>query len=484
MRLKMTDNAFFSGSTLLSPLSAATGLPIDQVNFLVCQLVALGFGYPYRLLLSPETTSPSVRHIVQLLIGFPLTLFCFGSQIKHLLIQSVVCLLLMKFVRNGLMGKAVFVVAMGYLCVCHIYRMYYDYGGYTMDISGPLMINVQRLTSLAFSVYDGRSTDDSKLTPMMKQLATKSFPSLLEFMSYVFSFHGILCGPFCFYSDYISFINGNNYQLRDTPKNSAESVNGKLAPSPNRAVLKKVIACVIYGSVSMLAMPHFQHAYIFEPSFRDFSFLYKMYFIVACTSLSRQKYYFAWSLSELVNMNAGLGFNGYDGFGQSKWDLIANFDFYEVETATSLKSLLDNWNKKTMSWLRYVVYERSGSTLAVFILSAFWHGFYGGYYLAFLGAGFFIHASRLVRRNVRPLFQTTKGKIFLYDAITFVGTRFLIAYLTFPFVMLEFWAALDLYRQLYFWMHVIGGILILIFTFKPILLRIRKKALRHSDDKN
>lgn len=58
---------------------------------------------------------------------------------------------------------------------------------------------------------------------------------------------------------------------------------------------------------------------------------------------------------------------------------------------------------------------------------------------------FSVHFSQ-VRRNVRPLFQTTKGKIFLYDAITFVGTRLLIAYLTFPFVMLEFWAALKIYR--------------------------------------
>ena len=64
--------------------------------------------------------------------------------------------------------------------------------------------------------------------------------------------------------------------------------------------------------------------------------------------------------------------------------------------STSLKVLLDSWNKMTSLWLRYVVYERCHSTFAVFLFSAFWHGFYPGYYLTFLGGAIFIHASRLV----------------------------------------------------------------------------------------
>ena len=36
-------------------------------------------------------------------------------------------------------------------------------------------------------------------------------PSVLEFSSYTFSFHGLMCGPFCFYKDYIAFIEGTNY---------------------------------------------------------------------------------------------------------------------------------------------------------------------------------------------------------------------------------------------------------------------------------
>ena len=39
----------------------------------------------------------------------------------------------------------------------------------------------------------------------------REFPSVVELVSYVFCFHGLMCGPFCFYKDYIAFIDGSNY---------------------------------------------------------------------------------------------------------------------------------------------------------------------------------------------------------------------------------------------------------------------------------
>lgn len=58
--------------------------------------------------------------------------------------------------------------------------------------------------------------------------------------------------------------------------------------------------------------------------------------------------------------------------------------------------MLDHWNMSTMVWLRYVVYERWRTVAGVFFFSAFWHGFYAGYYLTFLGAALFLETSRLV----------------------------------------------------------------------------------------
>lgn len=47
------------------------------------------------------------------------------------------------------------VVALAYLSCIHVHRQYRDYGSYTVDITGPLMIITQKVVSLAFSIHDG-----------------------------------------------------------------------------------------------------------------------------------------------------------------------------------------------------------------------------------------------------------------------------------------------------------------------------------------
>lgn len=47
------------------------------------------------------------------------------------------------------------IVAMAYLLSIHILRQIYDDGKHTLDITGPLMIITQKVTSLAFSIHDG-----------------------------------------------------------------------------------------------------------------------------------------------------------------------------------------------------------------------------------------------------------------------------------------------------------------------------------------
>ncbi len=48
--------------------------------------------------------------------------------------------------------------AMGSMSAAHIYRMMTDYGGWSLDFTGPLMIIVQKVTLVAFALHDGKST--------------------------------------------------------------------------------------------------------------------------------------------------------------------------------------------------------------------------------------------------------------------------------------------------------------------------------------
>ena len=60
---------------------------------------------------------------------------------------------------------------------------------------------------------------------------------------------------------------------------------------------------------------------------------------------------------------------------------------------------MDTWNIGTQVWLRRICYDRLPTlkTLGVFVLSAFWHGFYPGYYFTFVIAAFGVYAGRGVR---------------------------------------------------------------------------------------
>jgi len=51
-----------------------------------------------------------------------------------------------------------------------------------------------------------------------------------------------------------------------------------------------------------------------------------------------------------------------------------------------------------------------------------------------------------VRRHVRPRFQSSRSWSLTYDVLTFVTTRVAIAYITVPFVLLEFWTSVEFYR--------------------------------------
>jgi len=51
-----------------------------------------------------------------------------------------------------------------------------------------------------------------------------------------------------------------------------------------------------------------------------------------------------------------------------------------------------------------------------------------------------------VRRYVRPFFQGSSKMRFLYDVITFTATRVGLAYMVFPFVLLEFWLSIEILK--------------------------------------
>lgn len=151
---------------------------------------------------------------------------------------------------------------------------------------------------------------------------------------------------------------------------------------------------------------------------------------------------------------------------------------FHLQMSLSLRDSIDQWNKGTNRWLRSIVYERSGRNKIIFTyaLSALWHGFYPGYYLTFAAGAIFTMASRAVRRNIRPYFLDSARLKFFYDALTFITTRVIMAYITFSFILLELIPSINVYLYLYLLPHILAVTAVFLLPHLP------KKAQKTSSE--
>ena len=118
---------------------------------------------------------------------------------------------------------------------------------------------------------------------------------------------------------------------------------------------------------------------------------------------------------------------------------MQNVNIRKIELSPNIRTMLTGWNSNTAEWLRHSVYHRiyppgsqgstSIATFITFLLSAFWHGFYPGYYFSFLGMAWMTYISRNCRRYIRPLFLTRWAKYrIIYDIAGCFFTHFILAY--------------------------------------------------------
>uniref|UniRef100_A0A3B5MKJ5 Membrane bound O-acyltransferase domain containing 1 n=1 Tax=Xiphophorus couchianus TaxID=32473 RepID=A0A3B5MKJ5_9TELE len=357
------EDAIFktTGCKWLLPVSGYLGLSLDQVNFLACQLFALLAAFWFRLYLSPNHASPMVRHAVATLLGIAFLLFCFGWYSTHILaVVAVNYFLIIKADINNVHRYSM-VTAMGYLTACHVSRVFiYSYGILSTDFSGPLMIVTQKITMLAFHLHDGKTSEyihknTNRSSTNAGQTCFK--PSLIEYLSYNLNFLSVLVGPCSNYKDYIDFIEGKHISWR--LKQHSGTCNGQNGydktpdPSPLNAVCRKLLVCcgcMFFFLVITRSLPIIYN--VDDHFVGHASFLSRLTYAFFSIQAARPKFYFAWTLADAVNNAAGYGFLGMDGSGKPCWDLISNLNIIGIETATSFKTFIDNWNIQTGIWLK------------------------------------------------------------------------------------------------------------------------------------
>lgn len=137
---------------------------------------------------------------------------------------------------------------------------------------------------------------------------------------------------------------------------------------------------------------------VLSDAYLKHDFLRRVWLLEMLGVSTRMKYYGVWALTEGACILSGLGYKGVDPkTGKVEWNRLQNVNPLGVELAQNSRAYLENWNINTNHWLRNYMYLRVTpkgkkpgfrASLATFVTSAFWHGFYPGYYLSFVLAAF------------------------------------------------------------------------------------------------
>jgi lysophospholipid acyltransferase len=129
----------------LTALAAPNG-PVPATIDVLKYLIAILASYPLSAVFAAIPNSmPAAKHLFSLVFGVVLAQFVFGYEWVHALVTSAVVYLVVAGTSrirafDSWRHLIVFAFMLLYLFTMHLFRVYHDYMGWTLDITGPLML--------------------------------------------------------------------------------------------------------------------------------------------------------------------------------------------------------------------------------------------------------------------------------------------------------------------------------------------------------
>lgn len=444
------------------------GMDVETVSYVLGMFSC----YPLGLLML-QIPYGLPRHIFSFFLGAFMLQLTLGVQWIHHFASSLFAYGLILVLPRKTLKVALPTFAMAYMCLGHLHRQYVNYLGWDLDFTGGQMVLTQKLWMIGYNLYDGellaKGVDD-RAAKKCSKYALKDTPSLIEFLGYTFCFSNLLAGPATEYSTYLAAIDGSIFKTAD----------GKMKKPPSNLIptlwpLLQCLVClgfflVVGGMFPLLDPEDPQHndPVIITDEFLKNPLPYRMLYCWVALMAVRMKYYFGWKNAQGAINIWYAGFDGFDEKGEPKgWSAADNIDILGFEFAPDVSQMSRDWNKKTSNWLTRYVYMRSnGNLLAVYATSAFWHGFYPGYYIFFLSVPLITFCDRLAKKKISPYFPS-KSKWSPYGIAGMVLTIGSINYMVLPFVLLAGSWSLEAFKTNYFYGHVGALIYFALLTLAP-----------------
>lgn len=310
---------------VLEGLSGTLLLPVDQISAALCLLLS----FPFAFLLHWSLFSKRSRRIFSNALAIGPTYFflwiCFyvvrpaaSEQDKlfgfiwdlisvHLpILSTFFTLKYSKFMHKN--PTVLFALLLVQLSYHHISRQLHFYNQYTVNLTGPLMVLIIKLSAFAYDVSDNKISIEAV--------------GLGSFMSWCLMFAGFFTGPVVHYKEFEAFFSDpKSFILK---KQDSEETSGNVKPvtrsqtkTPEKSLRgRKRRASFLILSASLLLLfglvlqPHFptQNLLKISQSTYTTSLPYRLLFLHFSLLAWRIKYYVAWILAEGALVIIGFGF--------------------------------------------------------------------------------------------------------------------------------------------------------------------------------
>lgn len=321
-------------------------------------------------------------------LGLCIQLYLYGFDTLHVVFMAAVAYAMMAFLPRHKSASVVMVWVLLYLSYNHLMSILYNFGGYQMDISTYTMLEVCKLSALAYCYQDG-CTDSAKLTQDQRDRMVTKLPSILEFWSYIWYCQACALGVFFEFADYKRFVE-RSHEYKDIP-------------SPILPSLKWMAQGLIFLALFIVVGGYMPVDFCWNEKYWDMIFLLRIAYYTAAMTAKRWFYYVPFSMTTGGIIASGLGYNGRNKQGEDQWNKIVGVYAWECETSSSAVEMLRYWNHQVHLWLKFYVLQRLTpvgkqpgmfESMSTFILSAFWHGFYPSYYALFFFAALLSEVSK------------------------------------------------------------------------------------------
>ena len=406
----------------LQEICIQLGLNPGDAAVVLVLLLTLPLALMYRLLPIPGF----VQVIVNLVIGLYGTRLIWGNDaLAVIFIIALICYVLVFLQRVGVPPSIPCIISTFVLWYFQAQHMFSDYLSWRVDIATPLMLLVARVSTFSYDVYDGKTGQ------VANPYSIKTIPNVLYFMSYIFSVFTLVGGPAILYRQYMDPIDKPDMSFRPALK----------------AILYFSIA--VCGLILSGRIPQLSTNYWFTADFANLCLFTKLIVLHLGTFVGRCKYYAAWSFAEFSLVLAG-----YNS------ESACNADIFQLETAWNMPSALGQWNKSISYWLKTYVFKRGPFTSRTMnmaltrFVSAFWHGFYPGYYLTFMFLLLGDKAEAACKATISPILAA-KLPSKVYNLLAIIGTHFAITYYTLPFAVLSFDRSIQIWKSIGFIGHIV-----------------------------